>query len=313
MRAGPDHRRAPAISARTGRDAGRAQAAVGRIVAVDVREILRSAAGGRVCHADVRSAELASCSAQAPDVVVHLAAIVTPGKDSNREFEYAVDVSAPQNVLKACLAAGVGKSSSPPAARPTATTPTTRPGSPRTAGARQREFRLRVPQAAGGGDAGALARSSIRSSSRSCSASAPSSARPAQPDHRPVRKAAPDRHPRLGQPLRVHLGPGRGRRDPARDRNRQDRHLQSGRRRRARPQEIAARLGKPCVALPAWLMGRAGRAQEARPHAVRPGAGGLPALPAGARQSRLKQEFGYVPRKTSREVFDFWRQAGMPG
>jgi len=41
--------------------------------------------------------------------VVHLASIVTPGKHSNREFEYSVDVLGTENVLKACLAAGIGK------------------------------------------------------------------------------------------------------------------------------------------------------------------------------------------------------------
>ena len=38
------------------------------------------------------------------DVVVHLASIVTPGKDSSRELEYAVDVTGTRNVLEACLA-----------------------------------------------------------------------------------------------------------------------------------------------------------------------------------------------------------------
>lgn len=37
-----------------------------------------------------------------PDVVVHLASIVTPGKKSNREFEYQVDVGGSENVLAAC-------------------------------------------------------------------------------------------------------------------------------------------------------------------------------------------------------------------
>jgi len=38
-----------------------------------------------------------------PDVVVHLASIVTPGKGSSRKFEYAVDVTGSQNVLGACI------------------------------------------------------------------------------------------------------------------------------------------------------------------------------------------------------------------
>jgi UDP-glucose 4-epimerase len=41
------------------------------------------------------------------DTVVHLAAIVTPGKDANRAFEYSVDVEGTRNVLQACVAHGV--------------------------------------------------------------------------------------------------------------------------------------------------------------------------------------------------------------
>jgi UDP-glucose 4-epimerase len=37
------------------------------------------------------------------DTVVHLASIVTPGKKSNREFEYSVDVLGTENVLNACV------------------------------------------------------------------------------------------------------------------------------------------------------------------------------------------------------------------
>lgn len=39
------------------------------------------------------------------DCVVHLASIVTPGKKSNREFEYSVDVLGSKNVLHACVEA----------------------------------------------------------------------------------------------------------------------------------------------------------------------------------------------------------------
>ena len=83
---------------------------VGRIVAVDVRDAPASGrlAGVQYSRADIRSPELVellrACGA---DIVVHLASIVTPGKRSNREFEYSVDVLGTENVLKACLAAGV--------------------------------------------------------------------------------------------------------------------------------------------------------------------------------------------------------------
>ena len=42
-----------------------------------------------------------------PEVVVHLASIVTPGKDSSRALEHAVDVDGSRHVLDACLAHGV--------------------------------------------------------------------------------------------------------------------------------------------------------------------------------------------------------------
>lgn len=85
---------------------------IGRVVAVDVRE---TPAGLRLPGVDyrvmdVRSAGLTGLFEEAaPEVVVHLASIVTPGKDSTREFEYSVDVLGTENVLNACLAAGVKK------------------------------------------------------------------------------------------------------------------------------------------------------------------------------------------------------------
>lgn len=64
--------------------------------------------GVRYLTADVRSPELAA-QMRGCDVVVHLASIVTPGRDSTREFEYSVDVLGTRNVLEACVAAGVKK------------------------------------------------------------------------------------------------------------------------------------------------------------------------------------------------------------
>lgn len=43
------------------------------------------------------------------DLVVHLAAVVTPGKKSDRRLEYKVDVEGTANVLAACVKARVGK------------------------------------------------------------------------------------------------------------------------------------------------------------------------------------------------------------
>jgi UDP-glucose 4-epimerase len=60
--------------------------------------------------ADVRSADFAALFRRhATDLVVHLAAIVTPGPGSTRAAEYEVDVAGTRRVLEACLAAGVRK------------------------------------------------------------------------------------------------------------------------------------------------------------------------------------------------------------
>ena len=53
------------------------------------------------------SAVDAAFAGRAVEVVVHLASIVTPGRDSSREREYAVDVTGTRHVLDACLAHGV--------------------------------------------------------------------------------------------------------------------------------------------------------------------------------------------------------------
>lgn len=42
-----------------------------------------------------------------PEAVVHLAAIVTPGKGSDREVERRVDVEGTRNVIAGCVAVGV--------------------------------------------------------------------------------------------------------------------------------------------------------------------------------------------------------------
>lgn len=85
---------------------------VGRIVAADVREppADRKLAGVEYVQVDVRSPALTELFDRCKtDLVVHLASIVTPGKHSNRDFEYAVDVLGTENVLNACIAAGVKK------------------------------------------------------------------------------------------------------------------------------------------------------------------------------------------------------------
>ena len=85
---------------------------IGAVTALDVRPVKDTdqTAGVKYEEADIRSPDLAEVVGRhQPDVVVHLAAVVTPGRKSDREFEYSVDVLGTKNLLEACLAAGVGK------------------------------------------------------------------------------------------------------------------------------------------------------------------------------------------------------------
>jgi UDP-glucose 4-epimerase len=93
------------LAARTGRDGDPAST-----VASDLREVPpeRRLPGVEYAVLDVRDPQLREVlTRHAIDTVVHLAAIVTPGPKSNREFEYSVDVLGTRNVLEACVASGV--------------------------------------------------------------------------------------------------------------------------------------------------------------------------------------------------------------
>jgi len=82
------------------------------LVAMDVRAVPREAQRAGIAYetADIRSPDLAAMlKRHAIDTVVHLASIVTPGKSSKRETEFSVDVLGTENLLKACVAAGVRK------------------------------------------------------------------------------------------------------------------------------------------------------------------------------------------------------------
>ena len=74
------------------------------IVSHDIREPAERLPGVDYAVADIRSADIAEIIARhGIDTVVHLASIVTPGKKSNREFEYDVDVNGTKNLLEACV------------------------------------------------------------------------------------------------------------------------------------------------------------------------------------------------------------------
>lgn len=81
------------------------------IVAMDIKSIQTDKRKHNVIYIeeDIRSPQIKNIIAQHQiDTVVHLAAIVTPAKNSNREFEYSVDVLGTRNVLEACISQTVG-------------------------------------------------------------------------------------------------------------------------------------------------------------------------------------------------------------
>ena len=77
-------------------------------VALDVREPAQRRPGVSYEIADIRAPEVDAIVARhRPRVVIHLASIVTPGRRSDREFEYSVDVGGSRNILEACVRHGV--------------------------------------------------------------------------------------------------------------------------------------------------------------------------------------------------------------
>lgn len=78
------------------------------LIATDIREPANLPSNAVYAKMDVRGEDPDQLIGQhKPDVVVHLASIVTPAKDSTRDFEYAVDVTGSKNVLAACIAHNV--------------------------------------------------------------------------------------------------------------------------------------------------------------------------------------------------------------
>ena len=79
-----------------------------QLILTDLRAFEGMAEGARFEPLDVTGGDAdAVIGALKPDVVVHLASIVTPPKGSTRDFEYRVDVIGSENVLQACVAHGV--------------------------------------------------------------------------------------------------------------------------------------------------------------------------------------------------------------
>ena len=85
---------------------------VNRIIAADIRQIAedRRFPAVQYISADIRDPGLGTWFREhRVDVVVHLAAVVNPGKKPDRAFLHDVEVEGTRNVLKACLSAGVRK------------------------------------------------------------------------------------------------------------------------------------------------------------------------------------------------------------
>ena len=82
------------------------------IIAHDVKPVPKEKqlAGIHYIQGDIRDENLGEILKEhGVDTVVHLASIVTPGKKSNREFEYSVDVLGTENLLCACMQHDVKK------------------------------------------------------------------------------------------------------------------------------------------------------------------------------------------------------------
>jgi UDP-glucose 4-epimerase len=85
---------------------------VNRIIAGDIRQTAedRRVAGVQYVTGDIRDPGLGTLFREHQvDCVVHLAAVVNPGKKPDRVFLHAVEVEGTRNVLRACLSAGVRK------------------------------------------------------------------------------------------------------------------------------------------------------------------------------------------------------------
>jgi UDP-glucose 4-epimerase len=83
---------------------------IGAVVALDLREVSEGERlpGVRYETGDIRDPQLGKrMQGWGSDTVAHLAAIVTPPEGSTRELEHSIDVLGTENVLRACLEAGV--------------------------------------------------------------------------------------------------------------------------------------------------------------------------------------------------------------
>jgi UDP-glucose 4-epimerase len=91
-----------------GTSVGAGLAAAGHaVVSADLRPATAYGVDSATLDVTDAHAVLAVLEEHRPEAVVHLAAIVTPGKGSDREVERRVDVDGTRNVVAACVATGV--------------------------------------------------------------------------------------------------------------------------------------------------------------------------------------------------------------
>ncbi len=281
----------------------------GALVAMDVRPPAARLPQVAYETADIRTADLAAMlSRHQIDTVVHLASIVTPGKDSDREFEYAVDVTGTKRLLEACVAARVRKivvSSSGAAYGYHADNPAWITEAQPLRGNRDfayswhkrlveemlADYRARVPQLAQivfriGTILGATVKNQITDlfdKPRLIAIRGAASPFVFVWDEDVVGCLVAAVHAKRGGIYNVAGDGALGIRD------------------------IAKRLGKRCVVFPAWLL-RAALA-VAKPLGLSqygPEQVNFLRYRPVLDNARLKAEFGYVPKKTSAEVFDFY-------
>ncbi len=283
----------------------------GCVVSLDVRETPpeRRLPGVVYAAADIRDPALVDLlRTHRIETVVHLAAIVTPGKKTDRDFEYQVDVEGTRNVLKACVGAGTGQvliSSSGAAYGYHADNPAWLSETDAIRGNHEfayawhkrlveemlAEYREREPQL----------RQTVFRIGTILGETVSNQITALFDKPRPLAIAGSDSpfvfiwdqdvvgvilHALAGAPSGIYNVAGDG---------------------ALTIHQIAARMGKRCRVLPAWLLqaalwvGKRLGLTQYGPEQLR----FLRFRPV-LDNRRLKEDFGYRPRKTSAEVFDFW-------
>jgi UDP-glucose 4-epimerase len=284
------------------------------VVSLDVRDTPaeRRLPGVVYAAADIRDPALAELLRRHRiDTVVHLAAIVTPGRKADRDFEYQVDVEGTRNVLQACVVAGTGHvviSSSGAAYGYHADNPAWLSESDAVRGNEEfayswhkrlveemlAEYRQRQPQL----------RQTVLRIGTILGETVSNQITALFDKARPLAIAGADSpfvfiwdqdvvgvilHALQGAPAGIYNVAGDG---------------------ALTIHQVAAHMGKRCRVLPPWLLqtalwlGRRLGLTQYGPEQLR----FLQYRPV-LDNRRLKEDFGYRPRKTSAEVFDFWWQA----